>query len=1095
METWNGKDITPEIWERVSALFQAALEKDADQRAAFLSENCPEESIRKLVEELLANHDNAGDFLDTPAVADLVSPADRSYEPTLPPGTLLAGRFKVVRFIAEGGMGEVYEAEDLELHEHLAIKTLRPETLQDATAIARFRREVHLARKVTHPNVCRIYDLFRDRPDGSGAEIVFVSMEFLRGETLATRLKRQGRMGMAEALPLITQMASALSAAHVAGIVHGDFKPGNVVLVEERAGVRAVVTDFGLAFRAIKSNADLSLSGTSWLPGSVRAGEGLYGTPAYMAPEQLEGQPASTASDIYSLGLVIFEMVTGARPFQGDTPISSAAKRLSEAPPSPRKFDSSLSPECSSVILRCLERDPARRFAKAEDVAKALGDPAQDGRGPFSAALARLKFIAQESGSGKSRLQAALVTSATVVLLAGSVIGYRQFVQRQSSRVTPATLQTGMPVKLRPAVAVLGFKNLSGKPDAAWLSTAFSETLTTELAAGEKLRTISGENVARTKVDLSLPDAESYAQDTLDRIRKNLNTDFVVEGSYLDLGKESGGKVRLDVRLQDVRAGDTIVSVSETGTEAGLFDLISRIGAELREKLGVGEMTVADASAVRASVPSDPQAARWYAEGLKRFRVFDFLGARDSLQEAIAGEPKFPLSHSVLAMVWADLGYDQKSNEEVKKAFDLSAGLSREDRLSVEARYRHANREWDKAIQLYQTLFNFFPDNVDYGLEVAEAQRQAGEGKDALATIEVLRKLPAPERDDPRVDLAEARIAFSLGDFKREQDAAARAAEKAEALGEPQILASAELNQCWALQRRGQYQEALAACDKAKNTYSASGDRAGVGRALLNGGVAMYYLHDLAGAESAYEQALAAFGQVGDRDDMAKTLDNMGAVISDRGDYNEGKNRFSQALAIYREAGDEDGAGSALGNIGSQLVATGDLSGAITNLREALAAERETGREDFEADFLSDLGRILYLEGRLDESERMFGESLAISRRIDQKQVVGEVLGDLGDLHRAKGNLEEARADYTQALAIKNGTGDEIGAALSQVSIAMLSIDSGQAASAEPLIRFARDVFKKQKDRNDEIVAEAALAQALLAQGRSAQAANEIASN
>src|SRR5438128_3268693 len=153
MESWSGTDITPEIWEKVRTLFEAALEKDADQRDMFLSQNCPEESIRKRVEELLANHDRAGDFLAEPAVAHLVTLPVRSCEPTLSPGTLLSGRFKVLSFIAEGGMGEVYEAEDLELHEHVAIKTLRPETLQEATAIARFRSEVHLARKVTHPNV------------------------------------------------------------------------------------------------------------------------------------------------------------------------------------------------------------------------------------------------------------------------------------------------------------------------------------------------------------------------------------------------------------------------------------------------------------------------------------------------------------------------------------------------------------------------------------------------------------------------------------------------------------------------------------------------------------------------------------------------------------------------------------------------------------------------------------------------------------------------------------------------------------------------------------------------------------------------------
>ena len=681
-----------------------------------------------------------------------------------------------------------------------------------------------------------------------------------------------------------------------------------------------------------------------------------------------------------------------------------------------------------------------------------------------------------------------------VVALAGSTIGYRQYLERRGSRLAPAAMVVTTPIKLRPAVAVLGFKNLSGKPDAAWLSTALSETLTTELAAGEKLRTISGENVARTKADLSLPDSESYAQDTLLRIRKNLNTDFVVVGSYLDMGKESGGQVRLDVRLQDVRTGQAIMAVSETGTEAHLLDLILRTGAKLREKLGVGEMAAADASAVRASVPSDPEAARLYAEGLKRLRVFDSLGARDLLEKAIAAEPSYPMTHSALAAAWSNLGYDQKAKEEAKKAFDLSAGLSREERLSVEALYRDATRDWGKEIELWRTLFNFFPDNLIYGLDVANAQRAAGKLKDSLATVEALRKLPAPAGDDPRVDLAEARAAFSLGDFKREQDAAARAAEKAGALGESLLVAAAQLNQCWALQRRGQYQDALAACDKAGNTYAAAGDRAGVGRALLNAGVARYYHTDLAGAQNAYEQALAAFSQVGDKDDMAKTLDNMGSVISDRGDYIGAKDRFKQALTAYREAGDKDGAGSALGNIASELMFTGNLSEANTTSREALTAERETGREDFQIADLANLGTTLYLQGRLDESERMLNEALAICRRIDDKQDIGEVLGSLGDLLRARGSVDQARTDYRQALTVKNEIGNEIGTAKSQVSIAVMSIDDGHATNAEPLIRAAREVFRKQKDLNDEILATATLAQALLAQGKSAEAANEIAS-
>ncbi len=367
--TIEGKNLTPEVWELVKTLFNAALEKDAHERATFLVQNCPDGSIRKEVEELLTNHDKAGDFLVQPAVPQLAQATIRSGGSTLSPGTMLASRFKIVRFIAEGGMGEVYEADDLELHDHVAIKTLRPETLQEVNAITALRSEVQLARKVTHPNVCRIYDLFRHR--GEGAEIVFISMEFLRGETLGSRLIHQGRMGLGEALPIITQMASGLSAAHEAGIVHGDFKPGNVLLVQRSGDVRAVVTDFGLAFRARNSALDVSLSGTSF--SAVRSGSGeLRGTPAYMAPEQFEGRPPSTASDIYSLGLVMFEMLTGVRPFQGGPSMSAVAKRLTEPAPSPGSLEPSLSFVVESVITKCLDRDPGKRFRNVREVANAL---------------------------------------------------------------------------------------------------------------------------------------------------------------------------------------------------------------------------------------------------------------------------------------------------------------------------------------------------------------------------------------------------------------------------------------------------------------------------------------------------------------------------------------------------------------------------------------------------------------------------------------------------------------------------------------------------------------------------------------------------
>jgi eukaryotic-like serine/threonine-protein kinase len=355
---------SPEKWQTVKAWFDAALELDSGARAAFLRENCPDAEARAEVERLLNEHDEAGRFLSNPVLGNFPLETDApASTQRLSEGEVLAGRFRIVRFIAGGGMGEVYEAEDQELKDRVAIKTIRPEILAQPNALTRFKREVRLARQVTHPNVCRIFDLFRHRGDDrENEDVVFIGMELLQGKTLGARLEEGGRMSMQEALPLVRQMASALAAAHAAGIVHRDFKPGNVVLAGAPEQYRAVVTDFGLALRSLSSEKDATASTV----------DGAWGTPAYMAPEQLEGRPATTGSDIYALGLVIYEMVTGARPFDGDTPISAALKRLSETPTPPRKFQPNLSPVWESVILQCLERDPEKRFANAADVVKAL---------------------------------------------------------------------------------------------------------------------------------------------------------------------------------------------------------------------------------------------------------------------------------------------------------------------------------------------------------------------------------------------------------------------------------------------------------------------------------------------------------------------------------------------------------------------------------------------------------------------------------------------------------------------------------------------------------------------------------------------------
>ncbi len=281
------------------------------------------------------------------------------------PGDVVAERYRIVRFVAAGAMGEVYEAHDGELGARIALKFVHPDIASDRRVVERFKRETYFARKVTHPNVCRIFDVgFHNvvHADGGSERVHFLTMEFLDGESLATRLSR-GRLSAAEALPLVEQMAAALDAAHGAGIVHRDFKSANVMLV----GARAVVTDFGLA-RGSRDDGETIVS--------TLDRKGLVGTPAYMAPEQVAGQEAGPAADVYALGVVVFEMMTGRLPFVAATAMLTALQRLQDDAPSPRTFVPSLDATWDATILRCLRRAPEERFASAKEVARALTETA-----------------------------------------------------------------------------------------------------------------------------------------------------------------------------------------------------------------------------------------------------------------------------------------------------------------------------------------------------------------------------------------------------------------------------------------------------------------------------------------------------------------------------------------------------------------------------------------------------------------------------------------------------------------------------------------------------------------------------------------------
>jgi len=1043
--------LRPDLPDYFHSILRRLLNEGED---GYLHANAILDDVKKFLTDKPANKTVVQRLEPTqaePRAAAVTSPATN----LLSPGQLLAGRFRIIRFLGRGGMGEVYAAEDRELGEQVALKTVLPEIASDERVIARFRKEIQLARKVTHQNVCRIYDLFHHLPAGSAESdrITFLTMELLQGETLAERLRRDGPMDVSEAQPILLQMTAALDAAHKAGIVHGDFKPSNVMLVDSgNKTPRAVITDFGLARLSTVDPA---------VTQSMQKGGGFVGTPAYMAPELFRGGMSTPAVDIYSFGIVAYELVTGERPFGGSTGFSIALALQQDAP-SPRTLVPDLDPTWEKSILRCLEKEPGNRFQSFAEV-----DTAVSGE------------VAIASGIGTTqpltdiRISRINWTRARIAIAVVLLIGILSTALYLSWTARPETDTS------RRSLAVLGFTNLSGEADKEPLSTALSVMLNTELGKDAQLRTIPRETVARMKQELALTEAGGFAPDTLAKIRNYLKADYLVYGAYF-ISPDVVDTIRLELHLQDASTGEMLASMTEERSTSQTLDLVLVAAAVLREGLGLPPVE----SAVRASTPAGTETTQLYTQGLAKLQVFDASGAREMFEKAVAKDPKDALARSALAISWSMLGSWRRAKEDADAALPLSSNLPTEEKLLVEGRYHEAALDWKRAIEVYTTLFDLFPGNLDYGLRLASIQVSAGNTRAAAVTIKKLRELSAPDKDSPRIDIVHAHLAAATSDFKNQQTLAAAAVTKGKSLGARQLVAGARLLEGSALVRLGDLAKARAAFQEARTMYIAAGNSWESANAATNLALVLAESGDLEGARAALDDSLVIYRQVGDQRGAAAALINLGTVFRNLTRFEEARKAYEQALSIYRDrdTADRSGEAKALNNLANLAAASGDQSGARKLLQEALPAVRDTGDVDATATVLVNLAELLADQGDLAAAGRSYDESLAMFRQVDNKSAIAHTLDKIADLLVAKGDLKGAREKYEEAFALRSQTGESEG--YTQLALANLQLEEESPARAEQIAKAAATQFRKEGRAEEEASALAVLARALFAQGK-----------
>ncbi len=520
----------------------------------------------------------------------------------LAPGSTFARRYQIIEDLGRGGMGRVYKAYDTEVREKLALKLLRPDIADDERTIERFRNELKLARQISHRNICRMYDFGRE--EGT----YYITMEYVPGEDLKSLIHRIGALPVGKAVSIAGQVAEGLSEAHRLGVVHRDLKPQNIMI--DREG-NARVMDFGIA-------RSLSAKGIT--------GAGLMiGTPEYMSPEQVEGKEADPRSDIYSLGIILFEMLTGRLPFEGDTPLSVAVKQKSEPPPEPKSINAQIPDDLNRIILKCLEKAKEKRFQSADElladltrIEKALPTTAQTL--PIQRPLTSKQITVQFSL--KKLLWPALIVIGVIV---GAVAVWNIIPHHAGPKRS---------------IAVIGFKNRTGDQSLDYLQEAIPSLLITSLEQSGHFRVTSWERLQDLLRQAGRDTSAVADEDAGFEVCRRDGIEALVLGSYIKAGETFATDVKvLDAANKQIlrtasAKGDGVSSVLKTQIDEISRDISRGLGP-LAAKIEIARPKIADLTT------SSMEAYNYFLRGRDDYEKFYYADARKFLEKAVSLDPNF----------------------------------------------------------------------------------------------------------------------------------------------------------------------------------------------------------------------------------------------------------------------------------------------------------------------------------------------------------------------------------------------------------------------------------------------------------------------
>jgi serine/threonine protein kinase/Flp pilus assembly protein TadD len=619
--------------------------------------------------------------------ASLSVKAEVSYQPTktlmtsmrdLTIGSKFAGRYQVIEELGKGGMGKVYKVMDTKIDEKVALKLLNLEFAPGDKTLDRFRNELKLARQISHRYVCRMYDL-------SEAEgMPYITMEYVSGEDLKSLIRRIGQFTVGKTVLIALQVCEGLGEAHRLGVVHRDLKPQNI-MIDSEGNVR--IMDFGIA-RSLKTK------------GITDTGE-IFGTPEYMSPESLEGKEVDGRTDIYALGIILYEMLTGRVPFEGETPLTVALKQKTEIPKDPRNINAQIPESLSHMILKCMNKEKGKRYSDTQELTAELekieGEMPRTEkiipeRRPVTSREITVKF------SLRKLFVPALIFIAVAVI---GVLAWRFLLQRRS--VTFAAD--------KPSLAVMHFENNTGDVNLDHWRKALSDLLIADLSQSKYIAVLSGEELYNILEEKNLLDVKSYSSRALEEVSSRAGVQYVLVGKMM----MAGDTIRIDTILQEAKTGKTVGSERVEGQgEDSFFVMVDELTRKVKTsfKLTAEEIASDLDESVEKITTNSPEAYKHYRDGIKFLNKGDWAQSIATMEMAVGIDPEFAMAFRALAAAYENLGYRTESKARQEKAFELRDRVSDRERYHIQAHfYLQSEKTYDRAIEAYTQLLNLYPED------------------------------------------------------------------------------------------------------------------------------------------------------------------------------------------------------------------------------------------------------------------------------------------------------------------------------------------------------------------------------------------------